>query len=96
MTPSIAAQGIVQPSEGQDERRPPPIKRWAAKCKAAVVMDIFKGKNTAAEVARQYDLTVSEIEGWIDEAQRCQHRLELSTFYRSKMSDLAQQQWTPR
>lgn len=30
-------------------------------------MDIFKGKTTAAEVARQYDLTVSEVEGWIDE-----------------------------
>lgn len=47
-----------------------PIKRWTAKRKAAVVMDIFKGKTTAAEVARQHDLTVSEVEGWIDEAQR--------------------------
>ena len=46
------------------------IKRWTAKRKAAVVMDIFKGKTTTAEVARQYDLTVSEIEGWVDEAQR--------------------------
>ncbi|WP_217694019.1 DUF1153 domain-containing protein [Chromohalobacter japonicus] len=43
-----------------------PIKRWTAKRKAAVVMDIFKGKTTVAEVARQYDLTVSEVEGWID------------------------------
>ena len=48
-----------------------PIKRWTAKRKAAVVMDIFKGKTTAAEAARQYDLTVSEVEGWIDDAQRC-------------------------
>ncbi|MCA0976736.1 DUF1153 domain-containing protein, partial [Halomonas denitrificans] len=47
-----------------------PIKRWTVKRKASVVMDIFKGKTTAAEVARQYDLTVSEIEGWVDEAQR--------------------------
>ena len=46
-----------------------PIKRWTAKRKASVVMDIFKGKTTAAEVASQYDLTVSEIEGWLDEAQ---------------------------
>ncbi|WP_407650248.1 DUF1153 domain-containing protein [Halomonas eurihalina] len=46
------------------------MKRWTAKRKAAVVMDIFKGKTTAVEVARQYDLTVSEVEGWIDEAQR--------------------------
>lgn len=37
---------------------------------AAVVVDIFKGKTTASEVARQYDLTVSEVEGWIDEAPR--------------------------
>jgi transposase-like protein len=46
------------------------VKRWTAKRKAAVVMDIFKGKTTVAEVARQHDLTVSEVEGWIDEAQR--------------------------
>ncbi|MCO7214900.1 DUF1153 domain-containing protein [Halomonas sp. OfavH-34-E] len=46
------------------------IKRWTAKRKAAVVMDIFKGKTTAAEVARQYDLIVSELGGWIDEAPR--------------------------
>lgn len=48
----------------------PTVKRWTAKRKAAVVMDIFKGKTTAAELARQHDLTVSEVEGWIDEAQR--------------------------
>lgn len=47
-----------------------PIKRWTAKRKASVVMDIFKGKTTVAEVARQHDLTVSEVEGWIEEAQR--------------------------
>ncbi|QFT85260.1 hypothetical protein FIU88_09760 [Halomonas sp. THAF12] len=46
-----------------------PIKRWIAKRKAVVVIDIFKGKITTAEVARQFDLTVSEVEGWIDEAQ---------------------------
>lgn len=44
-----------------------PIKRWTAKRKAAVVMDIFKGMTTAAEVARQHDLTVSEIKGWLDD-----------------------------
>ena len=38
----------------------PTVKRWTAKRKAAVVMDIFKGKTTVAEVARQHDLTVSE------------------------------------
>ena len=58
-----------------------PIKRWTAKRKAAVVMDIFKGKTMFAEVARQYDLTVSEVEGWIDEAQR---RMENGFKARSK------------
>ncbi|MDX1464873.1 MAG: DUF1153 domain-containing protein [Halomonas sp.] len=45
-----------------------PIKRWTAKRKADVVMDIVKGKITVGEVARQHDLTVSEVEGWIEEA----------------------------
>ncbi|WP_280542313.1 hypothetical protein [Chromohalobacter sp. 11-W] len=33
-------------------------------------MDIFKGKATVAEVARQHDLTVSAVEGRVDETQR--------------------------
>jgi len=40
------------------------------KAQAAVVMNTFKGKTTVAEVVRQYDLTVSEVASWIDEAQR--------------------------
>ncbi|MDT8893322.1 DUF1153 domain-containing protein [Halomonas sp. I1] len=47
-----------------------PIKQWTAKRKASVVMGIVKGKTMVAEVVRQRDLTVSEVEGWIDEAQR--------------------------
>ncbi|WP_234252820.1 DUF1153 domain-containing protein [Billgrantia aerodenitrificans] len=48
----------------------PTLKRWTAKRTAAVVLEIFKAKTTAAEAARQYDLTVSEFEGGIEEAQR--------------------------
>src|SRR5699024_4513015 len=48
----------------------PTVKRWTAKRKAAVVMDLFKGKTTVTEVARQQDLTVSEVESWIADAQR--------------------------
>ena len=40
------------------------VQRWTAKRKAAVVLDLIKGKTTAAEVARQHDLTVAEIERW--------------------------------
>ncbi|MBN8414481.1 DUF1153 domain-containing protein [Halomonas sp. DP8Y7-1] len=63
-----------------------PIKRWTAKRKASVVMDIFKGKTTAAEVARQYDLTVSEIEGWVDEAQR-----SMENGFRARPKDVREQ-----
>lgn len=43
------------------------IKRWTARRKAAVVMDIIKGKTSAAEVARSHDLTAGEVEQWIDD-----------------------------
>jgi transposase-like protein len=46
-------------SEGFDE-----VKRWTARRKAAVVLDIIKGKTTASETARSHDLTVAEVEGW--------------------------------
>ena len=63
-----------------------PIKGWTAKRKASVVMNIFKGKTTAAEVARQYDLTVSEIEGWVAEAQR-----SMENGFRARPKDVREQ-----
>ena len=42
------------------------ILRWTAGRKAAVVLDIVKGKTTPADVARQYDLTVSEVDTWVE------------------------------
>ena len=39
-------------------------KRWTAKRKAAVVLDLLKGLTTAAEVARKHGLTVGEVESW--------------------------------
>lgn len=49
-------------NEEQDE-----IKRWTARRKVAVIMDIIKGKTTATEVARGHDLTVGEAEQWMDD-----------------------------
>ena len=46
------------------------IKRWTAKRKAQVVLDILKGKVTVSEVSRRYDLTPSEVAEWIEEGQR--------------------------
>ena len=46
------------------------IKRWTAKRKAALVIEIIQGKSTVAEASRAFDLTPSEIEAWVDEAKR--------------------------
>ena len=48
--------------EGSDE-----VKRWTARRKATVVLDIIKGKITAAEMARSHDLTVAEVESWMED-----------------------------
>ena len=45
------------------------IKRWTARRKAAVVVEIIQGKTTVAEVSRQFDLTPSEIEDWVDQGK---------------------------
>ena len=42
------------------------VKRWTAKRKSAVVLDLIKGKTTAVDVARKHDLTVAEVEGWVE------------------------------
>ncbi|MDD8023523.1 MAG: DUF1153 domain-containing protein [Paracoccaceae bacterium] len=39
------------------------IKRWTAKRKTALVIEIIQGKMTVAEASRSFDLTPSEIEG---------------------------------
>jgi len=41
------------------------IKRFTAKKKAAIVLDIFQGKTTITEVSRKYDLTPAVIEEWM-------------------------------
>ncbi len=45
------------------------IKRWTAKRKSALVMEILQGKKTVAEASRQFDLPPSEVEDWIDHAK---------------------------
>ena len=46
------------------------IKRWTAKRKAALVLEIIQGKSTVAESSRAFDLIPSEIEEWVEEAKR--------------------------
>jgi transposase-like protein len=46
------------------------IKRWTAKRKSALVLDIIQGKTSVSEASRAFDLSPSEIEGWVDDAKR--------------------------
>ena len=46
------------------------IKRWTAKRKTALVLEIIQGKTTVAEASRSFDLSPSEVEDWVDEAKR--------------------------
>ena len=42
------------------------VKRWTAKRKSAVVLDLIKDKTSAVDVARKHDLTVAEVEVWVE------------------------------
>ena len=46
------------------------IKRWTAKRKAALVMQIIQGKTSISEASRAFDVSPAEIEEWVDEAKR--------------------------
>lgn len=46
------------------------FKRWTAKRKSALVLDIIQDKTTVAEASRAYDLPPSEIEQWVEEGKR--------------------------
>lgn len=62
MATKNGVNGAADPGVGLGEE----IQRWTAGRKAAVVMDVIKGKATPADLARQHDLTVAEIEGWVE------------------------------
>ena len=46
------------------------IKRWTAKRKSALVIEIIQGKTTVAEASRTYDLAPSEVENWVEEGRK--------------------------
>jgi transposase-like protein len=45
------------------------IKRWTARRKSALVLEIIQGKTTVSESSRQFDLSPSEIESCLDQAK---------------------------
>jgi transposase-like protein len=46
------------------------FEAWTARRKSALVLEIIQGKTTIAEASRQFDLTPSEIESWIEDGKR--------------------------
>ena len=46
------------------------IKRWTARRKTALVLDIIQGKTTMAEASRAYDLAPSEVESWVEDGKK--------------------------
>ena len=45
------------------------IKRWTARRKSALVLEIIQGKTTVAEASRAFDITPSEIEDRVDQGE---------------------------
>ena len=43
----------------------PQIRRWTAKRKTEVILDIIKGNKKLIDICREHDLKQSEIENWI-------------------------------
>jgi len=62
------------------------VKRWTARRKSALVLEIIQGKTTVAEAARSYDLTPSEIEEWVD-----QGKAGMENALRAKPEDIREQ-----
>lgn len=70
------------------------IKRWTARRKTALVLEIIQGKTTVAEASRGFDLAPSEIESWIEEGKRGMENalrtkpLEVREQYERQLKDL--------
>lgn len=62
------------------------VKRWTAKRKSALVLEIIQGKTTVSEASRAYDLMPSEIESWVEEGKR-----RMENALRAKPEDVREQ-----
>ena len=61
-------------------------KRWSAKRKSALVLEIIQGKTTIAEASQQFDLAPSELESWVAQA-----KAGMENSLRAKPQDVRQQ-----
>ena len=62
------------------------VKRWTARRKSALVLEIIQGKTTIAEASRHYDLTPSEVEEWVE-----QGKAGMENALRAKPEDIREQ-----
>lgn len=62
------------------------IKRWTAKRKSALVLEIIQGKTTVSEACRQFDLPPAEIEEWVE-----QGKAGMENALRAKPEDVREQ-----
>ena len=62
------------------------VKRWTARRKIALVLEIIQGKTTVAEASRHYDLTPSEVEDWVE-----QGKAGMENALRAKPGDIREQ-----
>ena len=62
------------------------IKRWTARRKSALVLEIIQGKTTVAEASRAFDITPWEIEAGVEDGKR-----GLENALRAKREDVREQ-----
>ena len=62
------------------------IKRWTARRKLALVLEVIQGKTSISEASRQFDLPPSEIESWVEDAKR-----GMENALRAKPEDIREQ-----
>ena len=62
------------------------IKRWTARRKSILVLEIIQGNTTIAEASREFDLPPSEIEEWMD-----QGRVGMENALKAKPADVREQ-----
>ena len=70
------------------------IKRWTAKRKSALVLEILQGKQSISEASRLHDVTPAEIESWVDQAKAGMENAlrakpkDVQELYESQLKDL--------
>jgi transposase-like protein len=78
----------------RQKNEPEEVQRWTAKRKAAVVLEIIKGKTTTADAARATGQTVAEIEKWVErfmkggESYLHAHPQELAAVHEAEKKEL--------